>query len=143
MNVEYIKNSFNNSFNNSIKKVGDFLDKDEIKFNFKKKISFEERCKQSKAIIEKYPNRLPVICNVSNKLPDLDRHKYLIPTDIKSSTFFYIIRKRLNINEKKSMYFFVNSKALIGNVFMEEVYRKYKDADGFLYIYVCAENTFG
>jgi hypothetical protein len=49
----------------------------------------------------------------------------------------------LKIDAKKSLYFFVNNKSLIANSFMDQVYNKYRDEDGFLYIYVCAENTFG
>ena len=39
--------------------------------------------------------------------------------------------------------FFVNNKILSTNQFMSHIYDKHKDEDGFLYIYACAENTFG
>lgn len=130
--------------NNTIKrKVTDYLDKDSLKFDFKNKISLEDRKLQSTRIMEKYPNRLPIICNVSKNLPELDKHKYLIPRDLESINFFFVIRKRLKLKEGVAMYFFVNGKALIANSYMSEVYNKYKDEDGFLYIYICAENTFG
>jgi len=131
-------------FNNTVKKkVTDYLDKDSLKFDFKNKISLEDRKLQSTRIMEKYPNRLPIICNVSKNLPELDKHKYLIPRDLESINFFFVIRKRLKLKEGVAMYFFVNGKALIANSYMSEVYNKYKDEDGFLYIYICAENTFG
>lgn len=130
--------------NNTIKrKVTDYLDKDSLKFDFKNKISLEDRKLQSTRIMEKYPNRLPIICNVSKNLPELDKHKYLIPRDLESINFFFVIRKRLKLKEGVAMYLFVNGKALIANSYMSEVYNKYKDEDGFLYIYICAENTFG
>ena len=130
--------------NNTVKrKVTDYLDKDSFKFDFKNKISLEDRKLQSTRIMEKYPNRLPIICNVSKNLPELDKHKYLIPRDLESINFFFVIRKRLKLKEGVAMYFFVNGKALIANSYMSEVYNKYKDEDGFLYIYICAENTFG
>jgi GABA(A) receptor-associated protein len=130
--------------NNTIKRnVNDYLDKDSLEFDFKNKISLEDRKHQSNAIMKKYPNRLPIICNVSKKLPKLDKHKYLIPNDLQSTTFFFIIRKRLKLKEGTAMYFFVNGKVLIANSYMSENYNKYKDEDGFLYIYICAENTFG
>ena len=139
MNLSKIK-----IFKNLIKnKVDNYLDKDEMEFEFKKKFNLEDRKYQSTSIMEKYPNRLPIICNVSNKLPKLDRHKYLIPDDIQSSSFFYVIRKRLKLKQETSLYFFVNDKALIANSDMFAIYDKYKDEDGFLYIYVYGENTFG
>tara|TARA_B110000261_G_scaffold163960_3_gene211510 strand:- start:2781 stop:3200 length:420 start_codon:yes stop_codon:yes gene_type:complete len=139
MNLSKIKTLTNLITN----KVDDYLDKDKMEFEFKKKFCLEDRKYQSTTIMAKYPNRLPVICNVSNKLPKLDRHKYLIPDDIQSSSFFYVIRKRLKLKQEMALYFFVNNKALIANNDMCVIYNKYKDEDGFLYIYVYGENTFG
>jgi hypothetical protein len=93
--------------------------------------------------MKKYSNRIPVICNVSIKLPELDKHKYLIPYNMNSSDFFFILRKRLKLNENEAMYFFVKDKTLIPNLLMNQVYNKYHDEDGFLYIFACSENTFG
>tara|TARA_B110001450_G_scaffold1004_3_gene1153 strand:+ start:1160 stop:1582 length:423 start_codon:yes stop_codon:yes gene_type:complete len=140
MNLSKIKQVINNTIKRN---VNDYLDKDNLKFDFKNKISLEDRKYQSKTIMEKYPNRLPIICNVSRNLPELDKHKYLIPDDLESTAFFFVIRKRLKLKESEAMYFFVNGKSLIANAYMSEIYNKYKDEDGFLYIYICAENTFG
>ena len=140
MNLLQLSNSINNSIKTSIDK---YLDKDRLKFDFKKKFSLEDRKYQSERIMEKYPNRIPVICNVSIKLPTLDKHKYLIPDNMNSSDFFFILRKRLKLNENKAMYFFVKDKTLIPNILMSRVYNKYQDEDGFLYIFSCSENTFG
>lgn len=136
MNLLQISNTIKSSVNN-------YLDNDGLKFNFKKNISLENRKNQSKAIMKKYPNRIPIICNVSNKLPELDKHKYLIPEEMNSTEFFFVIRRRLKLKEDTAMYFFVNDKALIPNSYMSQIYDKYKDEDGFLYILVCSENTFG
>jgi GABA(A) receptor-associated protein len=111
--------------------------------HFKKQITLEKRKEKSKLIMEKYPNRIPVICDVSKKLPELDKHKYLLPDDLKSECFMQIIRKRIKLNSSQAMYFFVDDKLLQTNNYMSEIYNKNKDEDGFLYIYVCAESTFG
>ena len=67
----------------------------------------------------------------------------MIPDDLESTAFFFVIRKRLKLKESEAMYFFVNGKSLIANAYMSEIYNKYKDEDGFLYIYYSGENTFG
>jgi GABA(A) receptor-associated protein len=131
--VRNIKNTINNKVSN------DYLGYSE----FKKKITLEKRKEQAKIIMEKYPNRLPIICETSGKLPELDKHKYLIPEDLKSSSFMYVIRKRIKLQPEKAMYFFVNNKLLQANSEMSQIYHKYKDEDGFLYIYACSESTFG
>jgi len=137
MNIAHqIKQIINN-------KVDDYVDSLGCS-HFKKQITLEKRKEQSRLIMEKYPNRLPIICDVSKKLPDLDKHKYLIPEDLTSETFMYIIRKRITLKPEHAMYFFVNNEKLLqANNYMSEIYRKHKDEDGFLYIYVCAESTFG
>ena len=46
-------------------------------FNFKNKFSFEKRYGEANRIRLKYPNRIPIICQLTGKnLPDLDRKKY-------------------------------------------------------------------
>ena len=46
--------------------------------NFKIKHSFEKRFEESKNILEKYPNRIPIICErLTTEIPDIDRSKYL------------------------------------------------------------------
>ena len=43
----------------------------------------------------KYPNRLPIICDVSRRLPKIDKHKYLIPDDLKSDAGYLIVNNTL------------------------------------------------
>ena len=129
--------------NYKIKEMNELNKKKTIFTDYRCKNTLEKRKRQSKSIMEKYPERYPIICEVSNELPKLDKHKYLIPGDITSETFMFIIRKRINLPAEQSMYFFINNKAMVCNTLMYRIYEKYKDEDGFLYIYVCAESTFG
>jgi GABA(A) receptor-associated protein len=58
--------------------------------------------------------------------------------------FNYIIRKRIKLPEKDSLYFFVNGKYLLkGDTLMAHVYDHRKDIDGFLYITYTDETTLG
>lgn len=134
-----IKNQLTQLFNN---KVDDYIDSLGYS-NFKKNITLEKRQEQSQSVIKKYPNRIPIICDVSKKLPSLDKHKYLIPDDLKTESFMHVIRRRIQLPPENAMYFFVNNKLLQANNFMGVIYEKHKDEDGFLYVYVCAESTFG
>ena len=96
--------------------------------------------------MERYPDRIPVICEkaATSKLPDIDKTKYLVPNDLSAYHFNYIIRKRIKLPEKDSLYFFVNGKYLLkGDTLMADVFQKRKDADGFLYITYTDETTLG
>merc|ERR1712127_609067 len=107
---------------------------------------FEKRKAEADKIRERYPDRIPVICEKSNtsKLPDIDKTKYLVPNDLSAYHFNYIIRKRIKLPETGSPYFFVNGRYLLkGDTLMSEVYKQRKDADGFLYIPYTDETTLG
>ncbi len=41
------------------------------------------------------------------------------------------------------MFFFVNNSIVKPDNIMGDLYIKYKDSDGFLYIYYCQQQTFG
>ena len=112
---------------------------------FKDKHSFGKRLDESQRIIEKYPDKIPLICEcVSVDIPNIDRHKYLVPSDITMAQFLYIIRKRISISPEKSIYIFVGGGVMVsGSQTLGTVYEKYKDLDGFLYTCYSGENTFG
>ncbi|CDW72592.1 autophagy-related protein 8f [Stylonychia lemnae] len=109
-------------------------------------VILEQRRSESERIRERYPDRIPVICEKSetSKLPDIDKTKYLVPSDLTAYHFNYIIRKRIKLPEKDSLYFFVNGKYLLkGDTLMAHAYEKRKDNDGFLYITYTDETTLG
>jgi GABA(A) receptor-associated protein len=43
----------------------------------------------------KYPDRIPVICEkaLKSNLEDIDKKKYLVPSDLTVGQFVYVIRK--------------------------------------------------
>ena len=106
--------------------------------------SFEKRLEESKRIIEKYPNRVPVICErISNNVPQVSRKKYLCPDDLSLANFMYVIRKRMNLSPEKALYLFVNNKMIPCSQLLGTVYSTEKNEDGFLYINYAGESTFG
>lgn len=114
---------------------------------FKVKNSFERRFSESQRIIQKYPDKIPVICEkgaVGNDIPDIDRKKYLCPDDISIANFMYVIRKRIKLSADKSIFLFVNDTNLVPTAaLLSQVYHEHKDDDGFLYITYNGESTFG
>ena len=113
---------------------------------FKDKHSFEKRLLEATRIMEKYPNRIPVICEcVGGEVPNIDRKKYLVPSDLSMAEFLYVIRKRIKISpEKKYLSFCWRFRFMVaGCQLMGSVYAEHKDLDGFLYACYSGENTFG
>ena len=117
---------------------------EDINNSFKKKYAFEKRKLESKKILIKFPNRIPIIVERYNKgAPEIDRKKYLAPDDLNLANFLYVIRKRLHLSQEKSIYLFINNKLLPMSKLLGEIYDSNKDEDGFLYIKYCEESTFG
>jgi len=114
---------------------------------FKNMYSFNDRLVESTRIIEKYPNKIPIICERSStsnsECPYIDKNKYLVPNDFILGQFIYVIRKRLTLPPEKAIYLFINDSIYNTSQKLSTIYENNKDADGFLYLIYTFENTFG
>ena len=114
---------------------------------FKNRFSFAKRFDESYRIMKKYPDRLPIICEKdmrSIEIPDIDRKKYLVPSDLSIANFMYVIRKRIKITPDKSIYLFIDNHVMPATgQLLSQLYYEHKDEDGFLYIKYAGESTFG
>tara|TARA_B100001250_G_C19770948_1_gene777151 strand:+ start:575 stop:931 length:357 start_codon:yes stop_codon:yes gene_type:complete len=116
--------------------------------NYKISKTFEDRLSESNEIINKYPNRIPLIIEkLSNSndtiIPDIDKNKYLVPDDLTVGQLMYVIRKRLKLSPENAIFIFCNGNILNSNLTMRYIYNEYKDKDGFVYIIYSGESTFG
>jgi GABA(A) receptor-associated protein len=115
--------------------------------SFKRTYSFEDRFNESARIMNRYPDRLPIICeryeNAPSECPYIDKKKYLIPRDLTLGQFLYVIRNRLQLPAEKALFLFIKGTIPATSHYMDLIYDCYKDDDGFLYITYTFENTFG
>jgi len=116
---------------------------------FKQAHSFENRCKESERVLNKFPTRIPIICEKSyfynnhNHLPDIDKHKYLVPSELTLGQFIGVIRKRMKLGADEAIFLFVSNSILPSSFLIGQIYKQHKDSDGFLYIQYAKENVFG
>ena len=112
---------------------------------FQQEHPFEKREQEAKRIREKYPDRIPVICerDPRSDIPDIDKKKYLVPQDLSIGQFVYVIRKRIKVKPEKAIYIFVNNVLPPTAALISSVYNSNKSSDGFLYVVYSGENTFG
>jgi GABA(A) receptor-associated protein len=105
-----------------------------------------ERVKKSQFILEKYPDRVPLMITPSkndrNTYP-IDKSKYITPRELTLLQLQQIIRKRIHFPPEKALFMFINNKLFPITSMIGQIYDDYKDTDGFLYITYCQENTFG
>ena len=97
-----------------------------IQQSYKDKVpSLSKRQEESANIRLRYPDKIPIICerHASSKLPPNERSKFLAPSDLTAYQFAYIIRKRINLTETDSLFFFVDGRYVLkGDTLLSEVY---------------------
>jgi GABA(A) receptor-associated protein len=115
--------------------------------SFRDGTSFNDRLNKSRKIIKQFPDRIPIICEIStvsnNNYPKLDKNKYLVPSNFTLGQFIFIIRKRLELPPEKAIFLFINDQIYNSTKILSNIYEFNKDQDGFLYITYTFENTFG
>ncbi|GBL49031.1 ubiquitin-like protein atg8 [Candidozyma auris] len=116
-----------------------------MRSQFKDENPFDKRKSESTRILQRFKDRLPVICEkVENSdIQEIDKRKYLVPGDLTVGQFVYVIRKRIKLPSEKAIFIFVNDILPPTAALMSTVYEEHKDEDGFLYVLYSGENTFG
>ncbi len=114
--------------------------------SFKQNYAFSSRCDESQRVLEKYPNRIPIICeadsNNSNAIR-LKKTKYLVPNSLTVGQFVFVLRKQTILKPEEALFITINNSLPPNAALMSQIYNEHRDVDGFLYAYLCKENTFG
>jgi GABA(A) receptor-associated protein len=98
-------------------------------------------------ILRNHPNKIPIYVTKSTyadkDLPDISKHKFLIPNNYLMGEFIYSIRRWIKIRPEQAIFVFIGNNVPSSTLTMDEVYNKYKSHDGMLRITYTSENTFG
>lgn len=103
----------------------------------------------ARTILEKYPDRVPVYVRKSPKckgeLNDLEKHKYLVPTDMTMGSFMCVLRKHIKIDSTQAIFVFVRHNGLLvpNSSMLGDLYTTHKEDDHMLHLDYTSENTFG
>jgi GABA(A) receptor-associated protein len=113
--------------------------------SFREKFPLAQRKLESSRILCKYPDRVPVIVEraLKSDIPNLDKHKYLVPSDLTVGQFIFVIRKRIKLPAEKAVFIFIDNVLPPTAAIMSSIYEKCGNEDGFLYITYSGENCFG
>ena len=109
-----------------------------MEFKFKTKYSEEERTKDYEDLQRKHPNKYPIIFEKmpNSNLENLSKEKYLIDPELSFRQVNYFVKGKLSLeDEHKNIRFFINGKIPIKSYeIVKDIYDKYKQNDGFLYL---------
>ena len=112
---------------------------------FKKQFPLYERFLESEKVLYEYPDKVPVICEKDTRVYncEIKKRKYLVAKDLTIGQFMYIIRKQIQISSGMGLFLFTKGTIPPSSENMGNIYKKYKDPDGYLYMNYAFENTFG
>ena len=70
---------------------------------FKEQNSFSKRQGDAQRICRKYPDRVPIVAEISAECRDLtiDKNKYLVPPDLTVGQLNYVLRKHCSYGDSK------------------------------------------
>ncbi|CAB3387723.1 Hypothetical predicted protein [Cloeon dipterum] len=121
------------------------FDSIKMKFQYKEEHVFEKRKAEGEKIRRKYPDRVPVIVEKAPRarIGDLDKKKYLVPSDLTVGQFYFLIRKRIHLRPEDALFFFVNNVIPPTSATMGSLYQEHHEEDFFLYIAYSDENVYG
>nr|NP_001285088.1 Autophagy-related 8a, isoform C [Drosophila melanogaster]AHN59558.1 Autophagy-related 8a, isoform C [Drosophila melanogaster] len=96
-------------------------------------------------IMNKKKQMIQVIVEKAPKarIGDLDKKKYLVPSDLTVGQFYFLIRKRIHLRPEDALFFFVNNVIPPTSATMGSLYQEHHEEDYFLYIAYSDENVYG
>ena len=117
-----------------------------MEFKYQKVKTLDERKAENQNVMQLNPGKIAIICEKSPKsrIADIEKSKFLVASDISLNQFTLMIRKRLKMAKEEAIFLLVNGKkSLTGDDTMLDIYNKYKNEDGFLYIAYASEEVWG
>jgi GABA(A) receptor-associated protein len=112
--------------------------------NFRKKYSLEQRHAEAVRIIERYPERVPIIVEEDKSSNiKLDKRKFLVPTNFTLGQFIYILKKRIELKPEQSIFIFIGQTLPEISANIGDLYNKNKEEDLFLYFLLAEQDSFG
>ena len=98
-------------------------------------------------ILKKHPGKVPLYItkatNATTTIPDIKKHKFLVPEDFTIANIQHTIRLWLKLKPEEAIFLFINDSIPPHGVSMLELYHTYMSRDGLLRITYTSENTFG
>lgn len=115
---------------------------------FESRTTHEERVSESERVRTKYPDRIPIIVELSKNsnseiIPKGGKYKYLVPDSITVGQFLYTIRQKLSLNPSRAIYIFFGNSLPPTHMTIGEIDENTISKSGFLMAILASENTFG
>ena len=111
--------------------------------HYKIEKTIDERKKISTKIMTKHPDKVPIIADSGNSALVLKKQKFIISRDFTVAQLQVLVRKGAILTPDEAIFIFINSTLPKTSSLIGDVYDKHCDEDGFMYMNVTLESTFG
>ena len=114
--------------------------------SYRKNVPFDERKLKASIILKQHPDRIPIVVECSEELQSvhpLKKNKFIVPHELNLAQFMFVIRKHMKLEPTHAIFVFINNKLHPTTTVIGELYATQKDEDGFMYLSVFQESTFG
>ena len=117
-----------------------------MEFEYKRKKDKEARKIIANNLLNKYPDKIPVILekDPTSRLTQINKTRFLVDKKSTVNQFILEIKQTIKVGEEEAIFLSVSKKySLSGSKLFEDLYKSHKDEDGFLYIMYTSELMFG
>jgi GABA(A) receptor-associated protein len=119
-----------------------YLKNNNVVFQFKIDKTLNIRKTEAQNMYTKYPDKVPVIIASSNI--KLIKSKFLVNNDMTFGQLVIILKKYVELSSTETLYLCTSNYVSIKlSSIISETWERYRDEDGFLYLILNKENTFG
>lgn len=113
---------------------------------YRERVSLSDRKITAGRIVTQHPDRFPVVVECSEQLQQehpLKKNKFAVPQDLTLAQFLFVIRKHMKLQPEYAIFAFINNRLYPTTSPIGAIYAQEKTEDGFLYIDIFQESTFG
>ncbi|GAA6094364.1 hypothetical protein Q7C36_006967 [Tachysurus vachellii] len=108
-------------------------------------VPFEARRLEGARVRTKHPDKIPIIIERAARscAPELDKKKYLVPSDLTVGQLCFLIRQRVSLRPEEALFFFVKNSLPPSSCPLSVLYEEHHEEDLFLYMTYSNESVYG
>ncbi|KAG7335820.1 hypothetical protein KOW79_000513 [Hemibagrus wyckioides] len=108
-------------------------------------VPFEARRLEGARVRAKHPDKIPIIIEraARSRAPELDKKKYLVPSDLTVGQLCFLIRQRVSLRPEEAIFFFVKNSLPPSSCPLSVLYEEHHEEDLFLYMTYSNESVYG
>lgn len=113
---------------------------------YRQRVSLQDRKIAAERIISQHRDRIPVVVECSEQLHmehPLKKNKFAVPYELTMAQFMFVIRKHMRLEPEYAIFAFINNRLHPTTSPIGTIYAQEKADDGFMYIDIFQESTFG